>query len=103
MKFYDVSFLALVSRQRRVISEQDGRGGVASTWKWGAEELTSQLLPWVETPTDHIIPEFDPTEPDLTHVVGRNDAGYFRSWGTQLGAMEQYPLRQLPERFLQVF
>lgn len=101
LKFYDVSFLATVSQQRRVISEQEGRGA-ASTWKWGAEELTSRLLSWVDTPTDHIVPEFDPSEPDLTDVVGRSDTGYFRSWGTQLGAMEKYPLRQLPERFRQV-
>ncbi len=102
LKYYDVPRLAAVSEQRQSGFEHEGRGGAASSWAMGKDELTSRLLSWVETPAGQDIPEFDPNEPDLSDVVRPSRPGVLRSRGSQLKAMENNPLRQLSPAFRNV-
>jgi len=99
LKYYDTAFLAAVARQRRAVNEQDDRGGAASAWTLSAEELASRLRSWVELPAGEEVEEFDPSEPDLSAVVSAHDSGFYRSVGSQLSAMEESPLRRLPQHW----
>lgn len=100
LKFYDVDALATVAEHRHGLHEREGRGGSVSAWTQTSAELTSKLLEWTETPAGATVPEFDPDEMDLSEVVGSSAPGRFRVYGgTQLRAMDEQPLRRLPERF----
>lgn len=64
-----------------------------------SDDLAARLRTWAQTPDEQDVPEFDPAEPDLDDLVRDKGRGRFRSHGPQLTAMENHPLRQLPERF----
>jgi hypothetical protein len=98
LKYYDVSSLKRVSEHRHA-RHQEGRGHPESAWALESDELISRLLSWVQTPEGHDVPEFDPSEADLDEIVHRKSNSHFRSHGPQLTAMENNPLRRLPERF----
>jgi hypothetical protein len=102
LKYCDVSSLLEVANQRHGL-RQEGRGHRGSAWALEGEELRSRLLSWVQTPGEQDVPEFDPTEPDLTNIVRSKRKGHYRSQGPQLTAMETQPLRQLPERLRTAF
>jgi glycosyl transferase family 2 len=98
MKYHDVDSMREVWDHRHRVHSEEKRGGARSEWPIGAEELTSRLSQWVETPSPYSVPEFDPHEVDLTGLIRRKPNG-FRVHGTSLKAMELYPLRRLPDRF----
>lgn len=102
LKFCDASILVRVSEHRH-IWHQEGRGHQASAWALESSDLIARLLTWVHTPDDYDVLDFDPTEPDLTDIVRIDDKGRFHSNGSQLYAMNENPLRQLPERFRTAF
>lgn len=100
LKYYDVEMLAKVSQHRRDLHDKEGRGGLRSAWTVGSAELTSKLLSWTETPDGEPVPEFVPGEVDFSEVIASTGSGGFRAYGgTQLKAMDEQPLRQLPDRF----
>lgn len=99
LKYYDAVALQMVAEHRYALHQQDGRGSSESGWALRPDELTSRLLSWVQTPAGGQVPEFDSSELDITDVVQPAGGGFFRSTGHQLSAMEEFPLRQLPERF----
>ncbi|MEJ7707574.1 MAG: glycosyltransferase family 2 protein, partial [Nocardioidaceae bacterium] len=101
LKYYDTAALTTVAERRHVLHQQDGRGSSGSGWALRPDELASRLLSWVVIPDGDDVPEFDPREPDITNIVQPGGGGLFRSEGQQLAAMEESPLRQLPERFRQ--
>ena len=102
LKYCDLPSLIKTSEHRHA-SREEGRGHRRSAWVLETQDLTSRLLSWVQTPDEQDVAEFDPREPDLTNIVRRKEKGYFRSHGPQLEAMEQNPLRQLPQRMREVF
>jgi hypothetical protein len=99
LKFFDAASLGKVSAHRQVLHAEHGRGGKNSTWQLGADELTSQLRTWVDTPDPETVPVFDPAELELRGVVRKKEKGFYRSSGGQLAAMEESPLRRLHPRF----
>ena len=102
LKYGDVGTLTRVSEQRHAL-HQEGRGHPSSAWALESQELASRLRSWVHTPDDQDVPEFDPAEPDLSDIVRLKRRGFYRSHGPQLAAMENNPLRQLPQRFRSAF
>ena len=102
LKYCDLPSLMKGSEHRHAW-HQEGRGHRNSAWTLESLELKSRLLSWVQTPDEQEVREFDPKEPDLTNIVHVKKNGFFRSQGPQLEAMEQNPLRQLPERIRAVF
>ena len=102
LKYYDIDALRTVSHQR-YLKHQSGKGHRASAWALTPDELTSRLRSWVAAPPGSKVPEFDPQEPELTHLIVRESGtGMFHNTGTQLKDMETHPLRWLPERFTTV-
>ena len=102
LKYCDVGTLTRVSEQRHAL-HREGRGHPNSAWALESEDLASRLWSWVDTPDGQEIAEFDPAEPDLSDIVRVKKKGFYRSQGPQLAAMENNPLRQLPERFRSAF
>jgi hypothetical protein len=102
LKYYDVAMLSKVAEHRRMLHENENRGASSSAWSMGSDELTSQLRSWVDVDGDDVR-EFDPAEPNLDRIVQKKPAGFYRSEGTQLKAMQKNPLRVLPERFSHAF
>jgi hypothetical protein len=98
MKYCDVTWLMMVSEHRHA-RHQEGRGHPSSAWAVNSDDLAARLRTWAQTPDEQDVPEFDPAEPDLDDLVRDKGRGRFRSHGPQLTAMENHPLRQLPERF----
>lgn len=102
LKYCDISRLTGVSQYRHAW-HQEGRGHPTSAWALSSDELASRLLSWVHTESGDGVDEFDPAELELTHVVRDKGEGVHRSQGRQLVAMENRPLRQLPQRFRTAF
>ena len=98
LKYYDVSAMRQVA-QHRWEAHQHGRGSAGSAWPLGADELTSRLAAWTADADRGPVPDFDPAEPDLSAVVRARPKGFFRSVGRSVDALEQSPLRRLPQRF----
>ncbi len=103
LKFHDIEALRTVAGQRQELFLRSGRGDKASTWPVAAEDLVARQLGWVENADLTATPELDPGEPDLSKVVQPRSRGFYRSSGTQLGAMDHSPLRRLPARVSMVF
>lgn len=103
LKYYDRGAMQTVARQRRDVHDTLGRGHGGSAWPLGPDELASRLGVWVQTPDGQEIPEFDPGEVDLSDVVLKQIKGFFRTFGPQLEAMEQNPVRRIPARFSEAF
>jgi len=101
LKCYDVAALRKVAEHRRRLYDTEDRGADRSMWTMSSDELVGAAVP---APREEgPIPEFDPTEPDLRRIVKHKAKGWYRSDGTQLEALRNYPLRRLPERFTHAF
>lgn len=98
LKFSDLATMRAVSQQRQDLFDKEGRGSPGSSWPLGPDELTSRLLSWVNS-SGPVVKDFDPGELDLRYLVHRTSDGSYRTQGSQLRAMKQNPLRQLPDRF----
>lgn len=98
LKYYDVDALADVADRRQHLYLNEGRGSGKSSWPLGAEAIRKQLAGWIDDAASDL-PEFEAAECDLAGTVHAMDSGFFRSLGPQLGAVTDYPLRVLPERF----
>jgi hypothetical protein len=103
LKYYDVTALRRVAAHRHMLHEEEDRGSASSAWAMGSDELTSQLLSWVETSPLQRVPELKPADLDLEGIVNQKPAGFYRSDGTQMSAMQNNPLLRLPERFTDAF
>lgn len=104
LKYCDEAVLETVAEHRRRIHEEEGRGHRRSFWPMGAEVLKGRLSSWTasaEDPAD--VPEFDPAEADLADLVGEVSEGVWQSRANQVAALENVPLRRLPERFRSAF
>jgi Glycosyl transferase family 2 len=99
MKYADQAILGRLADQRHRLHTIEQRGSSRSAWTLGGGELSERLVSWVRGHDGHAVPEFDTGEPELDGVIRQRKGGYFRSRGPQLVAMEENPLRQLPERF----
>ena len=100
LKFYDMAALRRVSEQRRLAHTRDGKGSRQSAWPLGYDKINARLASWLATVGEgEAIPDFDPAELNLAKVVRKLDDGYFRSAGRWVSAMDDNPVRQLPERF----
>jgi len=99
LKYYDVEALADVAEARKDLHDNLGRGAAASSWSLGAVEIQRQLHSWVKNAGDGPLPELEPAEVDVSNVVRQQQNGFYRSTGRQLVAMENNPLRAIPERF----
>lgn len=102
LKYFDMTHLRSVAEHRRRLHDTENRGSDFSAWAMGADELVSELMSWVRTSDDHLVPEFDPDELMLQRIVQHKEGGFYRSHGNQLRAMRVSPLRRLPERFRRV-
>lgn len=103
LKYHDLTALRETATHRNLLHTTEGRGSVRSAWTLSADELTTRLLTWVESPDGPATPELDPAELDLSNIVQRTESSSYRSTGFQLQAMTDSPLRQLPQRFRHAF
>jgi Glycosyl transferase family 2 len=99
MKYADHRLLSRVAEHRHRLHTTEGRGGNRSSWTLGSGELTSRLASWAGAQGGPEVPLFDPAEPELDDVIRPTRRGFNRSRGNALIAMEERPLRQLPQRF----
>jgi hypothetical protein len=102
LKYYDVDSMRAVWDHRNRAHLEEERGGTRSEWPLGADELARRLSEWVHTPNLESVPEFDPTEVDLTGLIRPKRDGAYRVHGTTLNAMAHQPLRTVPSRFRQL-
>lgn len=98
-KYYDVAAVRVEAERRHVLHDTEDRGGDVSAWGLDSDALISRLLTWVESADAGSVPDFDPRELDLSRIVKRRDDVTFRTIGSQLRAMDDQPLRKLPQRF----
>jgi hypothetical protein len=104
LKYCDVTLLEKVAEERRRIHVEEGRGHSKSFWPMGAKALKRQLSSWTRLPRGvKDAPEFDPTEVDLDGLVGEVRPGVWRSLPIQTEALNETPLRGLPQRFRSAF
>ncbi len=104
LKYCDVTLLEKVAEERRRIHVEEGRGHRKSFWPMGAKALKRQLSSWTRLPRGvKDAPEFDPAEVDLDGLVGEVRPGVWRSLPIQVDALNDTPLRQLPQRFRSAF
>lgn len=101
MKYCDVGRVQRASQHRNAW-RQEGRGGARTSWAVAPDELTALLRSWVASDGADV-KELDPAEVDLTQVIRHSKDGVSRSRGGQLTAMEEQPLRRLPDRFRTAF
>jgi len=99
LKYADVTTLAEVAEHRRRWHQAEGRGHPQSFWPMGAEELTKRLRSWTESAdATGSAPVFDPAEVDTQKLVRQEEKGYYRAAGGQISALDENPLREVPER-----
>lgn len=102
LRYVDLDLSRRTAERRHQVYLDGGRGGERSAWALEPDELAALQRSWVLGAAAGEVPDFDPGEIDLTKVV-RPRGGGFRSGGTQLRAMKRSRLRQVPERFRDVF
>ena len=103
LKYGDLDELVGASQRRHDAHRKEGRGSAASAWALEAGELRERAVGWGEGASTGAVPEFEPEPRALRRAVKELDNGFYRSTGPQLKAMDQNPLRQLPERFRSAF
>ena len=104
LKYSDLTLLEKVAEQRRRIHEEEGRGHSKSFWPMGAKALKRNLSSWTHLPRGvKDVPDFDPSEVDLDGLVAEVRPGVWRSRANQVLALNESPLRRLPQRVRSAF
>lgn len=99
LKFADRDLLRQVAAHRKALVDADGRAS-GSSWSREADDIVSVLDRAVSDIDVDQVPEFDPSEVDLTKVVEPRD-GWHRAVGAgQVQALRQMPLRRVPSSLL---
>jgi len=98
MKYHDLETVRRVAGHRRRLVDLDGRAA-GTTWAIGGDETAASLQRFSSGEDPSAIAEFDPTSEDLTSIVRQMDTGIYRATGIkQARAMQELPLRRVPER-----
>lgn len=99
LKFADRDALRRVAAHRKALVDTDGRAK-GSSWSRDADEIVAALDAAVAGVDLDRVPEFDPREMDLGHIVEPRE-GWYRAVGNgQLKALQKLPLRRVPGSLL---
>jgi hypothetical protein len=99
LKFADRDLLRQVAAHRKALVDADGRAR-GSSWSREADDVVAALDRAVASVDVDTVPEFDPSEVDLTKIVEPRD-GWHRAVGAgQVEALRRAPLRRVPSSLL---